>query len=141
MTFSGRNYYEIYLLLLTAGWALLNWVTGADGETIEAAFPGWGRHIFLGGLLVGSLTALVGIAVGTVVGMLVERAALFALAGLCGAVGAFVLSRADLVHALYVVPLLLAYAAVHLVRARQVRNDIARIRQALANPAAPEPTP
>jgi hypothetical protein len=94
----------------------------------------------LGGLLAGSLLALGGIAVGTVVGMLVERAALFALAGLCGAVGVLVLSRVDLVHALYVVPLLLAYAAVHLVRIRQVRNDIARIRQALANIAAPEPT-
>jgi hypothetical protein len=81
MTFSGRNYYEIYMLLLTAGWALFNWVTGVDGETIEAAFPGWGRHIFLGGLLFSSLFALGGIAVGTVIGMLVERAALFALAG------------------------------------------------------------
>ena len=140
MTFSGRNYYEIYMLLLTAGWVLFNWVTDADGETIEAAFPGWGRHILLGGLLVSSLIALGGIAVGTVVGMLVERAALSALAGLCGAVGVLVLNRADLAQALYVVPLLLAYAAVHLVRVRQVRNDIARIRQALANTAASEPT-
>jgi hypothetical protein len=141
MTFSGRNYYEIYLLVLTAGWALYNWVTAADGETIEAAFPGWGRHIFMGGLLVGSLVALGGIAVGTVVGMLVERAALFALAGFCGAVGLVVLSRADVGQALYVTPLLLAYAAVHLVRARQVRADISRLRKALAHSAAAEPTP
>jgi hypothetical protein len=40
--------------------ALWNWVTEADGETIEAAFPDWGRHIFLRGLLVGSLLALGG---------------------------------------------------------------------------------
>jgi hypothetical protein len=72
--------------------------------------------------------------------MLLEKAALLVLAGLCGAVGVVVLSRTDLNQALYVVPLLLAYAAVHLVRIRQVGNDVARIRQALANTTAPEPT-
>jgi hypothetical protein len=50
MTFSGRNYYEIYMLLLTAGWALMNWVTSADGETIEQPSPAgagtssWGAY-------------------------------------------------------------------------------------------------
>lgn len=139
MTFSGRNYYEIYLLVLTAGWAALNWATGADGETIEAAFPGWGRHLWFGGLLAGATLALVGIAVGTVVGLLVERAALFGLAGLCAAFGVLVASRADLVHALYVVPLLLAYAAVHLHRARQAYRDVGRICQTLVSGAGGAP--
>lgn len=141
MTFSGRNYYQVYLLLLTAGWAAVNWVTGADGEVIEAAFPSFGRHIFFGGLLGGSVLALMGITLGTLVGMLLERAALFALAGLCGAFGLLVASRADAIHLAYVVPLLLTYAVVHLIRARQVRRDITRVRKTLAGLADPETTP
>lgn len=131
MTFSGRNYYEIYLLILTAAWAAASWLTGMDGETIEAALPGLGRHLLFGGLLTGSLIALGGIAIGTITGLLVERAGLIALAGWCAAAAVLILSQADAIHALYVVPLIGAYALVHLVRAGQVARDVTRIRATL----------
>ncbi|MGH3599996.1 MAG: hypothetical protein ACRDQH_06930 [Pseudonocardiaceae bacterium] len=130
MTLSGRNYYEVYLLLLTLGWAIMSWIIG-DGESIDAVFPAWGRYVFFGGLILASTSALVGIALGTLTGLLLERAAMFSLAGLCGCFAIVVAFGADLAQGLYVVPLLATYAAVHYHRAGQVRRDIDRTRAQL----------
>lgn len=124
---AGRSWYQVYLLVLTVLWAAAGWFTGSDGRVIAETFPAWSRHLWYGGLVAGAVLALVGIALHTVVGLLVERVALFVLAGLCGAYGLAFLAyagRADVGHVLYVVPLVLAYAAVNLVRARQIRREL-----------------
>lgn len=143
MTASGRNGFEAYLLALTAAWALLSWL-GTEGETIAALFGPLGRHIWLGGLLASSVLALVGIALGTYTGLMLERAALFALAGLFGCVGiAFVgfAARVDALHLLFVAPLLVGAALVMLSRTKQIRCDLTRMRDRMTTPqAAPEAT-
>ncbi|MDQ4092264.1 MAG: hypothetical protein M3143_02265 [Actinomycetota bacterium] len=78
--------FEAYLLALTAAWALMSWL-GTEGETVAALFGPLGRHIWLGGLLASSVLALFGIALGTYTGLMLERAALFALAELFSCVG------------------------------------------------------
>lgn len=53
-----------------------------------------------------------------------ERAALLALGGLCGAYGLAFLAashRADVGHVLFVLPLVVLFAVVNLVRAHQIR--------------------
>jgi hypothetical protein len=131
---AGRNWYQVYLLVLTAAFAVASWFTDSEGQTLITTFPAWGRHIWYGGLLVLALAALVGIAMHNLTGLLVERAALFVLAGLCGAYGLVFLGfagRSDPAHAVYVVVLVLAYAAVNLVRATQIRRDVDSIRHGL----------
>lgn len=130
MTLSGRNYYEVYLLVLTIGWAIMSWIVG-DGEAIGAVFGPWGRAVFLGGLVAASALALTGIAIGTLTGMLIERAAMYTLSGLCVCFAVVVAFGADLTQALYVVPLLATYGVVHYHRTRQVRRDINRARAQL----------
>ena len=130
MTFSGRNYYEVYLLVLTIGWAIMSWLVG-DGEAIASVFPGWGRIVFFGGLIASSALALVGIALGTLVGMLIERAAMFSLSALCVCFAIVVGAGADVAQSFYVVPLLLTYGVVHFHRAHQIRRDINRARAQL----------
>lgn len=89
----------------------------------------------------GGAVALVGIAMNTVTGFLIERGALFWLAGLCGCYGLAFLAfagRADAFHAVYVVTFVLAFAAVNLARARQIRWDIDRMRAELRRLAPPD---
>jgi hypothetical protein len=134
MTGSGRNWFEFYLLVLTLAWAIFSWVIG-DGEVVAMLFTQVGRHIWFAGLIVSSALALVGIITGTVTGLLLERAALYFLAGLLGWVGVAFLSFAakiNALHLVYVTPLLLIAAAVMLSRTWQIRRDLNRIRQHLA---------
>lgn len=137
MTASGRNGFQVYLLALTAGWATVSWLGGTEGETIAALFTTVGRHIWFGGLLVSSVLALVGIALGTYTGLMIERAALFTLAGLFAWVGLAFLglfTRVDAFHLAYVAPMLLIAAWVSLDRTRQIRRDLERIRCNLVTP-------
>lgn len=127
----GRNWYQIYLLVLTMVFVGFAWATGSESQVITATFPGFMQVIWYGGLLAGALVTLVGIAMHTVTGFLIERGALFWLAGLCTAYGlAFMAyaAQADPFHAAYVVVFVLAFAAVNLARARQIRGDIDKMR-------------
>lgn len=138
MTASGRNWFEIYLLVLTVAWSATVWATNSDGETIEALFTVVGKYIWLGGLIVSSVIALIGITTGTVTGLLIERAALLLLAGMFGWVGAAFLVLAagvDYLHLIYVAPLLLIAAGVILSRVFQIRSDIDRIKNQLTPPS------
>jgi hypothetical protein len=144
MAITGRNWYEVFLLILTALWAIAGWVTGSEGQEIALTFPAWARDLWYGGLLVCSLVALAGVVAGTVTGLLIERAALFFLAGLCGGYGLVFFANAgiaDPVHAAYVVVLVLAYAGVNLTRALQVRRDLDLLRRGLCHLAGPEGAP
>lgn len=143
MTTSGRNWHEIYLLVLTVAFATSGVLTQSSGQVITATFPSWGQRLWYGGLIIGALVALAGIVLHSVTGLLVERAALLGLAGLCGAYGLAFLataSRAGLFHAVFVVVLVGAYALVNLARAVQVRRDIDALRTDLQKLAAPEAT-
>ena len=131
MTASGRNAFEVYLLVLIAGWAGISWVGGAEGETIAALFTHYGRHVWFAILLGSSVLALVGIALGTYTGLMIEWAALYALAGAFSWVGLAFLgfsTRVDALHLLYVTPMLLVAAGVALSRTQQIRNDLVKIR-------------
>jgi hypothetical protein len=131
MTASGRNGFQVYLLVLTAMWALVSWVGGIEGEVIRAMFTSFGRHAWFALLIIGSLMALFGITLGTYVGMQLERSAMYLLAGLFGWVGmAFLgyVTRLDAYHQLYVTPLLLAAAGVALTRTHQITHDLDRMR-------------
>jgi hypothetical protein len=130
----GRNWYQVYLLVLTMVFVGGSWATGSEGQVIAATFPSWSRYLWYGGLLIGAVVALVGIAQHTVVGLLIERGALFWLSGLCAAYGCAFLAfagRTDAFHAVFVVTFVLAFALVNLVRARQVRRDVDAMRTQL----------
>lgn len=140
MTASGRNWFEIYLLVLTVAWASIVWITNSDGETVEALFTTIGKHIWLGGLIISSVIALIGIIMGTITGLLIERAALLLLAGMFGWVGAAFLVLAtgvDHLHLIYVAPLLLIAAGVILSRVFQIKSDIERIKKQLGQASTP----
>lgn len=142
----GRNWYQVYLLTLAMVFVGGAWATGSEAQVIAATFPSWSQALWYGGLLTGSLVALAGIGMNTVTGFLIERGAMFWLAGLCGCYGLAFLAfagRADTFHAVYVVSFVLAFALVNLVRARQIRHDVDRMRaqlRCLAPPEAPEAT-
>jgi hypothetical protein len=138
VTASGRNGFEAYLLLLIGGWAALVWATGMDGETIAALFTRTGLYIWLAGLIVGSVIALVGIGLGTLTGMMIERAGLYVLAGWFGWVSlAFVgfATRVGSLNLLVVVPLMAMISVISLSRVKQITRDIQRVRQTWANAA------
>lgn len=138
MTASGRNGFEAYLLLLIAGWSLVNWIGGVEGETITLLFTEVGKHVWFAGLIISSVLALVGIATGTYTGLLLERASLFLLAGFFGWIGLAFLGFAfkiNALHLVYVTPMLLLAATVALSRTRQIRCDLIRMRtQVLLKP-------
>ncbi|MGH3987823.1 MAG: hypothetical protein ACRDTZ_10945 [Pseudonocardiaceae bacterium] len=134
MVNSDRNWYEVYLLVLAVMWVATAWLTGSADQTIVRTFPSWSQHLWYGGLLVGVMVALLGITLASVAGLLVERAALFWLAGLCMAYGlAFwaAADRSDPYHAAYVVVFVLGFAAVNLARATQIRSAVDAKRAAL----------
>lgn len=136
VTASGRNGFEAYLLLLIGGWAAMVWTTGMDGETIAALFTRVGLYIWLAGLIAGSVIALVGIGLGTLTGMMIERAGLYVLAGWFGWVSlAFVgfATRIDALHLLAVVPLMAMISWISLSRVKQITRDIQRVRQTWVN--------
>lgn len=140
----GRNWYQVYLLVLAVVFVGASWLTGGEGQVIAAAFPSWSQYLWYGGLLAGSVAALVGIALATVVGLLLERAALLWLAGLCAAYGMAFLAfpaGADVFHTVYVVTFVGSFALVNLVRARDIRRGVNSMRGDLRGLADPETTP
>lgn len=141
---AGRNWYQVFLMALTAGWAIYSWMSGSAGETITATFPAWSQGLWYICLILGSVMALFGVALGTVTGLLVEQSGLFILAGICSGYGLAFLAfagRADPAHVAYSVSLVLVYAVVNLARARQIHKDIASLKRGLRKlAAAPEAT-
>lgn len=141
---TSRNWYEVFLLVLTALWAVSGWVTSSEGQQIALTFPPWARDLWYGGLLFCALAALMGVAMAGVTGLMVERGALFVLAGLCGCYGLVFFARAgvaDPLHAAYVVVLVLAYAGVNLARAVQIRRELDLVRHGLRHLAGTEGAP
>lgn len=133
---TGRNWHGAYLAVLTVLFALEAWLSGSQQQVIAATFPAWSRHLWYGGLITGALLVLAGIVLHTVTGLLIERAALFVLAALCGAYGLAFLAAstragADPGHLVYAVVLVLAFAGVNLLRARQIRREIDQTRSEL----------
>ena len=163
LTRRGRNWHEVYLLALAA-------MSGAAGllapearsQAIESSFPAWGQIAWYGGLLTGALIALAGIiyAPGSAVvpagdlgkadlhrrlkrqvtGMMVERAAMLLLAGLCtgyvlGAIASVGASRAA---AALGAALVAAFALANAARARQIRLSLRHIQASAGKGASPE---
>lgn len=123
----GRHWHEALLLVLAVAFAAQAWASGSEQQTITATYPAWAQAIWYGGLILGSLVALVGIIWHGHTGLLIERAALLGLAGVSASYGlAFLIhsGRADLFHAVYVVVFVGAFAAVNIARAQQIRREI-----------------
>lgn len=79
----GRNIFEVFLMLL----ALMAGLTGLIEPTPVTPAPGepllplWGRVIWYGGLVIGSLITLAGLAIPLPHGQKTEQAGLFLLIG------------------------------------------------------------
>lgn len=130
----GRNYYQIYMLVLAIVFVGSSAITGGEGQVIAQSFPLWAQYLWYGGLTIGASIALFGIARNNLVGLLIERAALLFLAGLCASYGLAFLaasSRSDVFHAVYVVFFVLAFAVVNYVRAKQARKNVDEERRKL----------
>lgn len=128
-----RNWFEAYLLVLALGSGTQGLLGRGGSRTVEASFPAWGQYLWFGGLLAGSLLALAGVALASVVGTLLERAALFLLAGLSGGytIGAVVLCVVDTGPSAYATTLVAGFGLLCLTRTRQIRSDLDARRQAL----------
>jgi hypothetical protein len=122
----SRNYYEIFLLLLTLGFAA-TWGLSNTGE-VTSTFPLWTRFIWYAGLALSALIAVIGEAVFTNLFLLIERAALIFMTGLIMAYAlAFIIAgiRANAFgHVVYVAAALITFAFVNLDRARQIRQYV-----------------
>ena len=120
---SGRNYYEIYLLLLTVGFAA-TWGLTNVGE-VTSLFPAWARWLWFGGLAFSAAVAVIGEIIHNSVSIIIERSGLVFLTGLVMAYTlAFVIvgiQTSTPGHVAYVGAALVLFAAVNYARARQIR--------------------
>lgn len=148
---NGRNWYQVFLLVLTIAFVGTALASGSEDQVIARSYPPWAQQIWYGGLILGAISALIGIAMHSITGLLVERAALFLLSGVCLSFGtAFIASilRVDLFHVLYVSFFVYSFGAVNITRALQVRRDIdeerrklrqiGNLKEALGDTATPE---
>jgi len=84
LTDFARQGFEVVLMVIAVG-------TGAGGlwnpsgitSRVDPLLPTWGRLIWYGGLLVGGMITIIGIAMARPFGPLVERAGLVILTGSC----------------------------------------------------------
>ena len=130
----SRNYYEIYLLLLTIGFAG-TWGLSNTGE-VTSTFPFWTRMIWYGGLLLSAVVAVAGEIVFSNLSLLIERAALLFMTGLIMAYAlAFIIVgfRLSLMgHVAYVSIALILFAGINYGRARQIRRGMIVLNTAYA---------
>ncbi len=120
---TGRNLYQAFLMVMCVGSGVMGHLTGANSSL--AAFPPWAQRIWLTGLFIGGVTALVGIGLHNLTGLLIERAALLLLAGLCiGYTATAVI--VCLIHegpSAYTTTLVFLFALLNLNRVWQVRQE------------------
>jgi hypothetical protein len=139
MMTTGRNWYQLLLMVLTVFWVATAWMSGSTDQSITASFPWWSRSLWYFGLTIGAAVTAVGIIMHTFTGLLVEKAGLFILVGICaGYVVAFLAfaGRADPVHVISIVALIALYAAINIARARQIHRDIVGLKHGLRKLAA-----
>lgn len=121
-----RNYYEIFLLFLTVGFAA-TWGLMNNGE-VTSVFPAWARTIWFTGLAIGAVLAVGGEIIFTNAALAIERAALLFLTGLIMAYTlAFVLIGvriSSIGHVAYVAAALAIFAFVNYMRARQITQQV-----------------
>jgi uncharacterized membrane protein len=122
----SRNYYEVFLLLLTMAFAVQYGLTNAG--VVTATFPLWGRLIWYVGLLFSAAVAVVGEIMFTNLSLIVERAALLFMTGLIMAYAlAFIIAgirTSTLGHVAYVALTLILFAIVNFDRTRQIRHYV-----------------
>lgn len=126
-----RNYYEIFVLFITVGFAA-SWGLTNTGE-VTSVFPAWARIAWFSGLAIGAAVAVVGEIVFTNAALVIERAALLFLTGLIMAYTlAFIIAGArvsSVVHVAYVGFALVVFAYVNYVRAQQINKQVRSIYQ------------
>lgn len=142
-TTTGRNWYQLLLMVLTMFWVLTAWLSGSAGEAITASFPAWSQALWYGGLTLGALVTAAGIIAGTFTGMLIEKAGLYVLVGICAGYDVAFLAfagRANPVHVILIVALIALYTVINFARARQIDKEIDTLKHGLRKLAAPEAT-
>lgn len=127
---AGRSPHEVWLLGACVLAGSTGLASGAESNAVAAALPGWAQLLWYAGLLLWGTVALAGLAWRhRVEGLLIERAALVALTGLClvYALGAIV--YAGLPAAAVGAALTVAFALANVARARQISHDLAAHRR------------
>lgn len=136
---TGRNWYQLMLMVLTVFWAATAWLSNSTNETITASFPWWSQSLWYFGLIAGAAVTAVGIIMHTVTGLLVEKSGLFILVGICAGYDVAFLAfagRADPGHVILIVALIALYAVINFARARQIHKAILDLKHGLRKLAA-----
>lgn len=122
----SRNYYEVFLLLLTMAFAVQFGLTNEGAVT--ATFPLWARLVWYTGLLFGAFVAAIGEILFTNLSLMIERAALVFTTGLVMSYAlVFIIAgirTSTFGHVTYVALALILFAAVNYQRARQIRHYV-----------------
>jgi hypothetical protein len=138
---TGRNWYQLMLMVLTIFWVVTAWVSNNAGQAITASFPVWSQTLWYGGLVVGALVTTIGIVLHNFIGLLVEKSGLLALVGICAGYSVAFLSfagRAGIVHVILIVALIALYAGINWARVWQINKEIHTLKLGLRKLATPE---
>lgn len=127
---SGRSAHELLLLI----WCLISGaagiaVPGRVSTSTLSALPGPWLYVWYIGLVVGSATAITGLVLASLVGLLVERVGLIILSGLLLSYGVAVVGLFGL-RGMQFGLLVSALAAANLWRAAQARRDLFAVQSA-----------
>lgn len=135
---TGRSWHEVYLLLISAAYALGGLVTGRTNQALDESFPGWSLLGWYGGLFAMSVLAVAGIVMGTIAGLVLERAAMWVLTGLCVAYVLGALAGAPLARVTTAlgVGYIVAFALANVARARQIDRTLAAVLHGVQRPDA-----
>jgi hypothetical protein len=135
----GRAVFEAYLLVACVLTGVVGFVAPATrARSIVTTFPGWAQTAWYAGLLLGGIVAIAGITVGSILGSLVERAAMLTLAGMCLSFGVASIAYAG-PPAITGAMMLLAFAGACVVRACQITGDLTALRTELQRRTASDP--
>jgi hypothetical protein len=139
----SRNYYEIFLLILTMAFAIQFGLTNEGAVT--ATFPFWARLVWYIGLLFSAVVAVIGEFVFTNLSLVIERAALLFMVGLVMAYAlAFIIAgirTSTFGHVAYVAITLILFAVVNFDRTRQIRHYVQGLTRVYATLPTQKGTP
>ncbi|MGH3673651.1 MAG: hypothetical protein ACRDSH_23980 [Pseudonocardiaceae bacterium] len=127
----GRQVFELYLLAACALVGLSGIaVPAARARSLVATFPPVAQLGWYVGILLGGVVGIIGITRGGAIGMLMERAALIVLAGMCASFGIASVAFAGPVAFTGSI-MLWGFVAPCVARTVQITTDLSAVRQQL----------
>ncbi|HEY2763424.1 MAG TPA: hypothetical protein VGJ13_05340 [Pseudonocardiaceae bacterium] len=147
----GRNWHEAYLLLLSALFGVAGLVSGHSSRAIAQTLPAWAQLGWYVGLTAGSCLGLTGISMASATlnrrrpevllkrlqrwrtGLVLERAAMWMLVGLCTAyvIGTFAVTAIPQITTALGASYITAFALANFARAVQIGHRLPRLEAAL----------